>query len=634
MTKMKRFNITALSSILLICVLLFSCEDFFDPEQDLYIKDNQMYDDWYEYRSVAMGMYALAQNLSEQIVILGDLRGDLLTVTPNASADLIDINNFNISRSNRYASPTNFFKLISASNNLIRVLQREQPQVLDPDSPVTNYDRLYGEALCMRAWAYFNAVKIYGRVPYIHESLVTLEEIEAFVNSPVAYIDTIYIEFGLDGFYNDTIYNKPIELERNLFDTDMLIDKLTRELEAKVKAVGVDHSIYNNDVSWEITTWNEFAMHALLGQMYLTRGDLSRARMYFEKIIFNRRDGVPRYQLDFSFAGSNWKNIFSGIDNREHIFILPFNKSNYQQNSFQSLFESNGPHRYQLKPTRIAIDFWETVWRNQTINRHPTNPSLTRMNSLGTPGDIHRGYGASFIYANNWSTLSPEAHRQMLTLRALGDEVSSRNIMVGLDTLVNKYSINKNVFDKDANFIVYRAADIHLYMAEILIYHQYMTQGGALGSDFRYALGYLNDGTFTAEQSTLSRTHLGVRGRAEIGLRLGTSSIAGTSAYDRIELDDIIYIHDPYTNEIAGWRNFTGNLPAKQRYFVDKVINERARELAFEGKRFYDLIRIARRRNDPDYLARAVSAKFPVHQREHIRTLLQDDRNWYINYFE
>ena len=31
-------------------------------------------------------------------MVLGELRGDLLTITPNAEADLVEINNFNISQ--------------------------------------------------------------------------------------------------------------------------------------------------------------------------------------------------------------------------------------------------------------------------------------------------------------------------------------------------------------------------------------------------------------------------------------------------------------------------------------------------------------------------------------------------------
>jgi len=63
-------------------------------------------------------------------------------------------------------------------------------------------------------------------------------------------------------------------------------------------------------------------------------------------------------------------------------------------------------------------------------------------------------------------------------------------------------------------------------------------------------------------------------------------------------------------------------------------LDERARELAFEGERFYDLIRIAERRNDPSFLAKKVAAKYPAGQRQAMYNLLLDRKNWYINVFD
>ena len=61
----------------------------------------------------------------------------------------------------------------------------------------------------------------------------------------------------------------------------------------------------------------------------------------------------------------------------------------------------------------------------------------------------------------------------------------------------------------------------------------------------------------------------------------------------------------------------------------DMIINEMALEGAFEGYRFYDLMRIALRRNDPNYLASPISQRMGIRD-ENIYSLLMDTKNWYL----
>lgn len=127
---MKRlFKYALLITLFFIPVMFFtSCKEFLNPEQELSVTEEKLLNDWYEYRSLAMGMYGLQQQLVEQLLILGELRADLLTITPNADPDMVEIYNFRISEKNKYAAPDNFFKLIAASNNFIRLLQRSIPR--------------------------------------------------------------------------------------------------------------------------------------------------------------------------------------------------------------------------------------------------------------------------------------------------------------------------------------------------------------------------------------------------------------------------------------------------------------------------------------------------------------------------
>jgi hypothetical protein len=498
-------------------------------------------------------------------------------------------------------------------------LQKNHPEVLDPNSPVNNYDKLYGEALCMRAWAYFNAVRIYGKVPFIHESLTTIDEINSYINSAGTYIDSVDIVYGIDGYQNDTIINNPISLEKQLFDQSLVIDYFTNELENKVKDVGVNHYIDNNDNSWEVSIWNPFAMKALLGSMYLTDGDLAKAVDNFEEIIYFVSEN-NRYHIDNSFANASWKNIFGNIDSREHIFTLWFNKSNFQQHDLQMMFEPRSPHKYMLKPTFNAVLKWENIWDNYRLNENNDQPWRTELVFKGMPGDFYRGHGVSYAYLSNGEPLSQNQVFAMLWLKSEEDFRTASLLVEGVDTVVWKYSFNKNTFDQDANFVIYRAAGIHLWLAEAYVWYAF-DQNGVVRPFTSNAVNIVNNGKNYSIAA--DRDEMGVRGRVGFG-----------SDTDGIKVGNINYVHNPYTNEVIDYIDLTGDFYGKQLYLEDQIINERARELAYEGERFYDLMRVAKRRNDPSFLAKIVSEKFPAERRDVMYNYLLNENNWYINYFE
>jgi len=620
---MKNLNkyTVVLVTFLVTLIVFSSCEDFLNPEQEINITEDKLFDDWYEYRSVEMGLYGIQAKLVEQIVLLGELRADLLQITENADADMVEIYNFNITKDNKYASPTTFFELISASNNFIRILQENHAEVLDPKSPITNYDKLYGEALCMRAWAYFNAVRIYGKIPFIYESLTTMDEINDYINSSGTYIDSVYINFGLDGYENDTTYNKPIELEKQYFDLDLVIDYFTNELENKVKAVGVNHFIDNHDQSWEVSIWNTYAWHTLLGVMYLTEGDLTQAANHFEKIVYySASDDNYRYQLDQSFSNGRWRNIFNNIDTKEHILTLWFNKAQLQQNQLQSFFDSRSPHKYMLKPTRNAVLLWETIWDDFILAENNSQPWMTKTTFKGMPGDFSRGYGVSYAYLKNGEPISDDDVFKMLWLKSEEDYRTAELIVEDADTVVWKYSWNKGVFDQDANFPIYRAAGVHLWLAEVYTYWSF-EQNGIVRPFTSNAVNIVNDGT--NYKIDADRKQMGVRGRVGFGDKV-----------DGLKVGNINYTFHPFTNDVTGYIDLTGDFLAKQLYLEERIMDEKARELAFEGERFYDLMRVAKRRNDPSYLAKIVSDKFPKERREEMYNYLLNEENWYIHYFD
>ena len=169
--------------ILTLILTLHSCEKFFNPDLGIVLDENDIFTEFNDFRTAGLGLYGIQQELAEQIFILGEVRGDLVEITGNADRDLTEVNNFNISPENRYASPENFYKLIVNCNNLINKIVIKKPSVLDLKAEPDNYDRLYGEVQCMRAWAYFNAARIYGEVPYIYPGIQSMDDIEEYILS-------------------------------------------------------------------------------------------------------------------------------------------------------------------------------------------------------------------------------------------------------------------------------------------------------------------------------------------------------------------------------------------------------------------------------------------------------------------
>ena len=525
-------------------ISITACQKFLEPDAEYVVEEGKLFTEWSDFRAAEMGLYALQQQLVEQLIVLGELRGDLLEITENADRDLIEVYNFTITKENKYSTPVNFYKLIFNCNKLIQKIVKAKPSVLDKGSSIDNYDRLYGEVQCMLSWAYFNAVRIYGKVPYIYPHLNSVEEIEKYVNEGFTVLDSMEIFYDLLGYDNDTVYNTVKTYPKKLLDIRDIVDTFTNILENRVKIVGVIHNADNNDPSWEATIWNYYSYHCLLGQMYLFYGDLGKADEHFRPILYN----YDRFMLDSKFKGLLWKNIFSGIDIDEHIYTIWFDKGYQQQNTLQYLFSNQGSNAYMLRPTRVAMNYWENIFDNMDIDEDPIYPQKTFLVRAGIPGDTYRGFGASYLYYKDGIPMTEPELLTILNFRLNEKFIDADRLMSGTEAVVYKYSLGKTDFARDAKVPIFRAGGIHLYAAEVhaLWVHDI---NGFIRPDVNLSLEILNNGLY--DDNPLQ---LGVRGRVAFG-----------DNDDAISIGNYIYIHDPYTNEIVGWYDYTGNLLAKQK---------------------------------------------------------------------
>jgi len=82
----------------------------------------------------------------------------------------------------------------------------------------------------------------------------------------------------------------------------------------------------------------------------------------------------------------------------------------------------------------------------------------------------------------------------------------------------------------------------------------------------------------------------------------------------------------PYDARKGG--NLDGNSPTD--LMIELIIKERAMELAHEGKRWFDLVRIATNDNKPSFLIDRVVQSRLVGDRQLIRSRIIDTRSWYL----
>jgi hypothetical protein len=272
---------------------------------------------------------------------------------------------------------------------------------------------------------------------------------------------------------------------------------------------------------------------ALIGEIYLEKQDYVNAATYLKMAIEGWENYTSIYKLSATYSKKSWANIFINYGADEVMAYVPFYYGQKQPNQIEQWYGYN--FEYQVKPTSGIVNLFN---------------SQLDVKGKAT-GDVFRGLDISYKMYND-------------------------------EPVVNKYSLDlSSTWQLSSYIILYRAADIHLLLAEA------MNRSG----NSAIALSILNDGY---NDYTNWNTSVGVRGRVYLQNR---TVPAGA--------DSVTYIED-------------------------MIMEERSMELAFEGKRWFDLMRMAHRRGN-DYLANKVAAKFAdPNQANAIREKLLNEQNWYL----
>lgn len=567
-------SIVFIVSAMTLLLSLGSCQDYLDVQPEDKLVGEQMYRNVYDADAAVVGIYGKFMGLAEKYVILNEMRADLMTTTVNSSPYLKELSEQKVSPENPYINPKQFYEVIQNCND---VLKNFDIMLADKKFTQSQYEQRYADIVCIRSWIYLQLGIQFGRIPYITEPIETLEDVKNI--------------------------NKYPRLSFN-----ELLDKLVTVTEALTYK-----DLYDSQSSLLITVDSydirKFFINkeCLLGDLQLWKGNYLSAASHYKNVmvsapapgvnafdnytikyadVVNHDDLAVGYRRDFtedatSLTNNNlqgWRSIFARdrdvLWNTEWIWSLPFDSDFAPANPFIAFFSKTGGD-YLAKPSQQAIDLWN---------------SNTEQN--GIPYDAR---GPKFTYK-----------------------------MVGEDPVIMKYLYKfeaaNDQFKREGDWFLYRAAKLHLRYAE------------AANRDNQQKIAYslLNNGIQTNYNPD--------------GLKSDTDDVTNamqTKEPFPYDFDARRGLHP----DIAG--PFHRNTGIRNRAFLksvgavgddmitteNNIIAEAALELAYEGNRWEDLVRIARRRNDPSFLADKIYDKLSKEGNANaadVRTKLMNPNNWYL----
>ena len=542
-----------------------ACSDLLSTESELveFAEDNTLNQPTDSVYSV-LGIIGKMQIIADRTVLLGEMRGDLMSTTEAATADLKRLANFDFSEDNKYNAASDFYAVINNCNyylaHIDTALQRRGRTIFKEE---------YAAVKAFRAWTYLQLVQAYGQVPLVTEPVMTELEARLAMNQDRKGITDI-----CQYFINDLTPYAEVELPRfgevNGFNTQQFF----------------------------------IPMRALLGDLCLWAGRYQEAAKWYHDYLTERKNPI---RLNYSKVMS-WPSVSEFVrpidsysntyTNTEILSFIPMEERAFDGvvSDLSKIFNSTEENRYyyQAEPS-IAMRELSASQIFCIENKTATQTDTIYVPRKGLLQDILIG---DLRFYSNYKTSAVQRDAY------------------------SEYGSNRQTISKVARRFVstYRRTMVYLRYAEAL-----------------------NRAGFTQSAFTILKY-----GICQENISNYVDSVEQNKAGELISFDPNVFTKE----ETIGIHSFgSGNTNANEYYTLpmpttqlasrqdtidyqipiieDLIVNEMALEGAFEGYRFYDLMRIALRRNDAAYLADPISLRTGTRD-ETLRALLMNKENWYL----
>lgn len=595
--------ITKINKIIFaVCVVcgFVGCSDFFDQDSDNVIFSDQDHlnnatDTIYSVTGILNKLQALA----DRTILLGEVRGDLVDVTDVTSSDLREVAQFNIGDENIYNRPSDYYAVINNCNYFIA----HADTALKDNRNNSVFMKEFAAVKAIRAWTYLQLVLNYGSVPFVTEPILTKDQAEAE-----------YPRYGIQDV-----------CEYFISDLLPLTNKYSREYPGYGDIRNTDSRFF----------W--FPLYVVLGDLHLWAGSVSgsathyrEAALSYYKYINDRNGRNSAYPtglniLTYTPGNTTWNGItFWGSltagesynPEAELITMIPGDsiraEGNYSE--LRNLFNSTEENQYRV--SLVPSDGLIQLSESQIHCCVSLNGQLALYAPQGLPD--HRSGDLRF-----WNVYNDGYTYDKIT----GAQIETQYI--------DKY--------RSRNVHVYRRQMVYLRMAEALnmaglprMAFQILSQGlnndviaeevypYCSESDSLYASQFdfptSRYGLFTVDHLLSNNTPNNVN---TMGIHSRGSGWTPMNEYYQLPIDTL--------------RTEEEQKADLQAYVDSLILNEDALEFAFEGTRFYDLMRFALRSDNPgQFMANKVYARRGSANsgamRSEIKKDISDPRNWYLQW--
>ena len=569
---------------IILSFILFTTFLFFNACKEDEFGNAVEYDKFYQNLSDAdravLGVYAQFTTLAKQIVILNELRADYMDVTPAATPELEKLNENQIDESNEWVKPLQFYAVINSCND---VLANFDKMLAENKFTLDEYNERYSDIGALRTWIYLQLLNIYGSVPYITEPLVNLSDVEKYKG------------------------------QRE--NADQLLPKL---IDYVLKLPMLDDYIYSSLVSGTPNGYSLDPMFIskklLLADLYLYNNQYAEAAHYYRQVM----------STDETSDNLNLKR------QRYRLYNYPFTATSGEPGWYAVVFRDG-----HIEDENGLINTWKYIFTDVSSSRKTTDrasmeriwciPFDDKLEPVNPFTKLFEGYqlkASEYAMDSLWG--KPMRNQFPYDARGKGGSYTGNG-------LITKYSgRNSNTLAKQHGFwMLGRAAGLHLRYAE-----------AANRAGYPYlAWCFLNNGIHNERYSYVNDDD------DRVYFPTGTST---DHPYPADYLFDIGYPREWEQNAGVRGRAFMPvvNFPAGLSTQLDsiqwlekQIVHEAGLELAFEGQRWSDLVRIARRINkegrngfhflyDENIKKKYEYAKIPA------PGFTSDEKSWYLPFYE